>query len=165
VEALTPDFLGKRAALEKIWAARPDVHAHNIECVPRLQRQVRSAANYERSIGILEETRKQSILCKTGIQVGHGETWEELLSVMDDLARIRLDIFTIGQYLQPTRDHLPVRRFYTPEEFATLRDEARARSIRHVQSGPLVRSSYRAEEPFEQSLDSDRGSVLETPSR
>jgi lipoic acid synthetase len=149
VEVLTPDFLGKREALEKIWAARPDVHAHNIECVPRLQRKVRSAANYERSIGILEETRKQAILCKTGIQVGHGETWEELLSVMDDLARIRLDILTIGQYLQPTRDHLPVRRFYTPEEFATLRDEARARSIRHVQSGPLVRSSYRAEEPFD----------------
>ena len=149
VELLTPDFLGKRPALETVWASRPDVFGHNIECVPRLQRQVRSAANYERSILVLEETRKQGLLAKTGIQVGHGETWDELLGVMDDLGRIRLDIMTIGQYLQPTREHLPVRRFYTPEEFATLRDEAKRRGIKYVQSGPLVRSSYRAEEPFE----------------
>jgi lipoic acid synthetase len=149
VEVLTPDFLGKREALETVWAARPDVHAHNVECVPRLQRKVRSAANYERSIMVLEETKKAGLLSKTGIQVGHGETWDELLGVMDDLARIKLDIFTIGQYLQPTREHLPVRRFYTPEEFAKLRDEAKSRGIPFVQSGPLVRSSYRAEEPFE----------------
>jgi lipoic acid synthetase len=149
VEVLTPDFLGKREALETVWAARPDVHAHNVECVPRLQRQVRSAANYDRSLRVLEETRRQGILCKTGIQVGHGESWDELLGVMDDLARIKLDIFTIGQYLRPSKDHLPVRRYYTPEEFAALRDEAKARGIRYVQSGPLVRSSYRAEEPFE----------------
>ena len=149
VEVLTPDFLGKREALETVWAARPDVHAHNIECVPRLQRQVRSAANYDRSRSVLEETRKQGILSKTGIQVGHGETWEELIGVLDDLGRIRLDVLTIGQYLQPTRGHLPVRRFYTPEEFGRLGEEARARGIRFVHSGPLVRSSYRAEEPFE----------------
>lgn len=149
VEVLTPDFLGKRAALETVWAARPDVHAHNIECVPRLQRQVRSAANYERSVMVLEETRMQGILSKTGIQVGHGETWEELLSVMDDMARIGVDILTIGQYLRPSMDHLPVRRYYTPEEFVLLRDEAKSRGVRYVQSGPLVRSSYRAEEPFE----------------
>ena len=149
VELLTPDFLGKRPALETVWASRPDVFGHNIECVPRLQRQVRSAANYERSIMVLEETRKQGLLAKTGIQVGHGETWDELLGVMDDLSRIKLDIMTIGQYLQPTREHLPVRRFYTPEEFATLRDEAKRRGVKFVQSGPLVRSSYRAEEPFE----------------
>jgi lipoic acid synthetase len=149
VEVLTPDFLGKREALETVWAARPDVHAHNVECVPRLQRTVRSAANYERSIMVLEETKKAGLLSKTGIQVGHGETWDELLGVMDDLARIRVDIFTIGQYLQPTREHLPVRRFYTPDEFAKLRDESKSRGIPYVQSGPLVRSSYRAEEPFE----------------
>jgi len=152
VEVLTPDFLGKREALETVWAARPDVHAHNVECVPRLQRKVRSAANYERSIRVLEETRKQGILAKTGIQVGHGETWDELLGVMDDLARIRVDLFTIGQYLRPTGDHLPVRRYYTPEEFVKLRDEAKGRGIPYVQSGPLVRSSYRAEEPFEQEI-------------
>ncbi len=152
VELLTPDFLGKRRALETVWASRPDVFGHNVECVARLQRQVRSAANYERSLMVLEETRKQGLLAKTGLQVGHGETWEEILSVIDDLARIRLDILTIGQYLQPTREHLTVKRFYTPEEFARLRDEAKARGIRYVQSGPLVRSSYRAEEPFETGL-------------
>lgn len=149
VEVLTPDFLGKLHALEKVWEARPDVHAHNIECVPRLQRQVRSAATYERSRMVLEETRRRGILAKTGLQVGHGETWDEILGVLDDLARIGLDILTIGQYLRPTPEHLPVRRYYTPEEFARLAEEARARGIRYVQSGPLVRSSYRAEEPFE----------------
>lgn len=157
VELLTPDFLGKRPALETVWASRPDVFGHNVECVARLQRQVRSAANYERSLMVLEETRKQGLLAKTGLQVGHGETWEEILSVIDDLARIRLDILTIGQYLQPTREHLTVKRFYTPEEFNTLRDEAKKRGIRYVQSGPLVRSSYRAEEPFE--TPADRGGL------
>ncbi|MFN3484120.1 MAG: lipoyl synthase [Planctomycetota bacterium] len=149
VEVLTPDFLGRLDALEKVWEARPDVHAHNIECVPRLQRQVRSAATYERSRRVLEETRKRGIPAKTGLQVGHGETWDEILWVFDDLARIGLEILTIGQYLRPTPEHLPVRRYYTPEEFARLAEEARARGIRYVQSGPLVRSSYRAEEPFE----------------
>ncbi|HXX93025.1 MAG TPA: lipoyl synthase, partial [Planctomycetota bacterium] len=148
-EVLTPDFLGKAPALETVWAASPDVFAHNLECVPRLQRTVRSAANYERSLRVLEGAKGRGLLSKTGIQVGHGETWEELLGVMADLARIRLDIFTIGQYLQPSRDHLPVRRFYTPEEFKTLGEEARRRGISYVHSGPLVRSSYRAEEPFE----------------
>jgi lipoic acid synthetase len=149
VEVLTPDFLGKRAALEIVWAARPDVHAHNIECVKRLQREVRSAANYERSLGVLEGTRKQGILAKTGLQLGHGESREEILEVIGDLAAIGLDILTIGQYLQPTREHLPVRRYYTPAEFEDLGALAKARGIRYVQSGPLVRSSYRAEEPFE----------------
>ncbi len=149
VEVLTPDFLGKRAALEAVWDARPDVHAHNIECVPRLQRQVRSAANYARSIGVLEATKARGLLAKTGIQVGHGEEWDELLGAMDDLAAIRLDILTIGQYLRPSKDHLPVRRYYTPEEFLRLGEEARRRGVAYVHSGPLVRSSYRAEEPFE----------------
>jgi len=149
VEVLTPDFLGKAEALRTVWDARPDVFAHNIECVPRLQRKVRSAAHYERSIAVLEGAKAAGLLSKTGIQVGHGESWEELLGVMDDLARIRLDVFTIGQYLQPGREYLPVRRYYTPEEFVRLRDEARARGIPYVMSGPLVRSSYRAEEPFE----------------
>src|SRR5262249_53560664 len=134
VEVLTPDFLGKRETLETVWSARPDVFAHNIECVPRLQRKARSAANYERPVMVLHETKKVGLLSKTGIQVGHGESWDELLGVMDDLARIRLDIFTIGQYLQPTREHLPVRRFYAPEEFAKLRDEAKTRGISFVQS-------------------------------
>jgi lipoyl synthase len=150
VEVLTPDWLGKRPAAEKMWAARPDVYGHNVEVVPRLQREVRSAANYERSRWLLAETKRQgTMLVKTGLQVGHGETRDEILSLFDDLARIPLDILTVGQYLQPTKEHLPVRRFYTPDEFAELRDQARSRGIPYVQSGPLVRSSYRAEEPFE----------------
>ena len=151
VEVLTPDFLGKREALQKVWDARPDVHAHNIECVPSLQRKVRSASTYERSRAVLEATKAQGILCKTGLQVGHGESWEELLEVIDDLARIPVDILTIGQYLRPTANHLPVRRYVPPEEFGKLRDEALARGIPYVESGPLVRSSYRAERPFENS--------------
>jgi lipoic acid synthetase len=149
VEVLTPDFQGKRSSLEKVWDARPDVHAHNVECVPRLQKKVRSAASYERSRGVLEETKKRGLVTKTGIQAGHGETWEELLEVMADLARIGVDILTIGQYLQPSREQLPVERFYTPEEFERLAEEGRARGIRHVQAGPLVRSSYHAERAFE----------------
>ena len=149
VEVLTPDFLGDAAALRAVWDARPDVFAHNIECVPSLQRKVRSAANYERSIAVLRGAKDAGLLAKTGLQVGHGEAWDELLTTMDDLARIRLDVLTIGQYLQPSREHLPVRRWYTPEEFDRLRDEAKGRGIPWVQSGPLVRSSYRAEEPFE----------------
>jgi len=150
VEVLTPDFKGDLDALKLMWEARPDVFGHNVECVARLQKSVRSGARWERSVFVLSETKKQgTMLVKTGIQVGHGETWDELLGVLGDLARIGLDILTIGQYLQPTREHLPVRKYYTPEEFATLRDEAKRRGIRYVQSGPLVRSSYRAEEPFE----------------
>lgn len=149
VELLTPDFLGKREALDTVWGSRPDVFGHNIECVPRLQRKVRSAATYERSRWVLEETRKHGLLAKTGLQVGHGETWDEVVEVIRDLASLGLDILTVGQYLQPTREHLPVRRFYTPAEFDALGDLARQSGIRFVQSGPLVRSSYRAEAPFE----------------
>lgn len=149
VEVLTPDFLGKIDALRTVWDARPDVFGHNIECVPRLQRQVRSAANYERSLAVLQGAKGAGLLAKTGLQVGHGESWDEILAVLDDLAGARLDVLTIGQYLQPSKEHLPVRRWYAPEEFDRLRDLAKARGIRYVQSGPLVRSSYRAEEPFE----------------
>jgi lipoic acid synthetase len=149
VEVLTPDFLGKPDALRTVWDARPDVFAHNIECVARLQRLVRSAANYERSLAVLQGAKEAGLLAKTGLQLGHGETWDEVLATLDDLARIRLDVLTIGQYLQPTKEHLPVRRWVAPEEFDRLRDEAKGRGIPWVQSGPLVRSSYRAEEPFE----------------
>ncbi|MBI4566601.1 MAG: lipoyl synthase [Planctomycetes bacterium] len=151
IELLTPDFLGKRAALETVWASRPDVFGHNVECVRRLQRRVRSAANYERSLVVLSDTKKNNpgMFVKTGVQVGHGETFEELYQTMSDLASAGVDIMTIGQYLRPTRDHLPVQRYYTPEEFEHLRAEAKRRGLRYVQSGPLVRSSYRAEEPFE----------------
>jgi len=151
VELLIPDFRGDRSALRKVWEARPDVLAHNLECVPRLQERVRSAASYECSLGVLRDTKEQApgILTKSGLQVGHGESEDEIARVLEDLPRIGLDILTIGQYLQPTRHHLPVRRFYRPEEFAELRRRALGAGIPYVQSGPLVRSSYRAEEPFE----------------
>jgi len=149
VEVLTPDFQGKPESLGKVWAERPDVFAHNVECVPRLQGKVRRGADYGRSRGVLRGAKERGLVVKTGIQVGHGEAWEELLEVMEDLARIGVDILTIGQYLRPAPDRLPVERFYTPAEFALLGQEGRARGIRHVQAGPLVRSSYRAEEPFD----------------
>lgn len=156
VELLIPDFRGDLDALRRIWETEPDVLGHNLECVRSLQKKVRSAADYETSLLVLDETKRRTdILTKTGLQVGHGETWEELLEAMDDVARIRVDVLTLGQYLQPTRAHLPVRRFYTPAEFADLKREARSRGIPHVQSGPLVRSSYRAEQPFE-NVDSSR---------
>lgn len=146
IELLIPDLRGRVEALQIVWDAKPDVLAHNVECVKRLQTVVRSASEFERSLFVLAETKKRGLLSKSGLQVGHGETWDEILATLDDLARIKLDVLTIGQYLKPTREHLDVRRFYTPDEFAALDREARARAIPFVFSGPLVRSSYRAEE-------------------
>jgi lipoic acid synthetase len=148
IEVLTPDFRGDRRAVDLVLDERPDVFAHNVECVPRLQRRVRSAATWECSAAVLAHSRRRGLLTKTGLQVGHGETMEELVEAIDRLAAIPVDVLTVGQYLQPTRDHLPVRRFWTPDEFGAIEREARARGIRAVFSGPLVRSSYRAEEAF-----------------
>lgn len=148
VEVLVPDFRGRRESLDAVWEARPEVFAHNVECVPRLDRKVRRAAFYERSLGIhrLAKEVAPGLRTKTGLQVGHGETREEILRVLDDVAAAAVDILTIGQYLQPTREHLPVERYYPPVEFAELAAEGRRRGIPYVFSGPLVRSSYRAEE-------------------
>lgn len=149
VEVLIPDMMGRVESLSKVWEARPDVLAHNVECVPRLQEQVRSKATWERSVFVLATSKKAGMKIKSGIQVGHGETWEELLDAFDRLAAVGLDVLTIGQYLQPTRRHLPVRKYYDPVEFGRLRLEAMRRGIPHVFSGPLVRSSYRAHQVFE----------------
>ena len=147
VELLVPDFLGKITALQTVWTAKPDVFGHNVECVRRLQRVVRSAANYERSIYVLTETKRYNpgMYVKTGLQVGHGETLEEIFEVMDDLAKLGLDILTIGQYLQPTANHLPIDRWVTPEQFAMFKEEGLRRGFKVVESGPLVRSSYHAD--------------------
>lgn len=150
IEVLTPDFRGDASALATVLDERPDVFAHNVECIPRLQRAVRSAATWECSVGVLAESRRRGLLTKTGLQVGHGESMEELLEAVDRLARVPVDVLTVGQYLQPTLKHLPVHRFWTPEEFAPIEREGLARGIRHVFSGPLVRSSYRAEEVLQQ---------------
>jgi lipoic acid synthetase len=148
VEVLIPDFQGIEAALRIVLDARPDVLNHNTETVPRLYRAARSGARYERTLTLLENAKKFSpgMVTKTGVMVGLGETWDELVAVFRDLAARQVDLLTVGQYLRPSRDHLPVARFYSPEEFAQLKRAALALGFRHVESGPLVRSSYHAHE-------------------
>ena len=148
IEVLIPDFQGIDEALRIVLEARPNVLNHNTESVPRLYRVVRSGARYERSLRLLENTKKFSpgMVTKSGLMVGLGETMTELVDVFADLAARKVDILTVGQYLRPSRDHLPIARFYTPEEFAYLKEEALRLGFRHVESGPLVRSSYHAHE-------------------
>ena len=148
VEVLIPDFQGMDEALKVVLDAQPDVLNHNTESVPRLYRVVRSGARYERTLKLLENVKKLSpgMVTKSGVMVGLGETTEELIEVFRDLGGRDVDILTVGQYLRPSRDHLPMARFYTPEEFNSLRDEALRFGFRHVESGPLVRSSYHAHE-------------------
>jgi lipoic acid synthetase len=148
VEVLIPDFQGEREAVRMVVTARPEVLNHNTESVPRLYRVVRSGARYKQSIELLryaKELRPDGIT-KSGVMVGLGEETHELLEVFRDLAAAGCDILTIGQYLRPSRDHLPMKRLYTPREFAELKAEALKMGFRHVESGPLVRSSYHAHE-------------------
>jgi len=148
VEVLIPDFQGLDEALHIVLEAKPDVLNHNTETVPRLYRAVRSGARYERSLRLLENAGKLSpeIVTKSGVMVGLGETISELVDVFRDLGSRGVAILTVGQYLRPSRDHLPIARFYTPAEFDYLKDAALAFGFRHVESGPLVRSSYHAHE-------------------
>jgi len=148
VEVLIPDFQGLDEALRIVLDARPDVLNHNTESVPRLYRAVRSGARYERTLRLLDNAKKFSpgMVTKSGLMVGLGETMTELVDVFRELAVRQVDILTVGQYLRPSRDHLPIARFYTPEEFAYLKEEALRLGFRHVESGPLVRSSYHAHE-------------------
>jgi lipoic acid synthetase len=148
VEVLIPDFKGNWDALKTVMDARPEILNHNVETVPRLYRTVRPQAKYGRSLELLRRAREMAPtgLTKSGIMVGLGEEWDELLQVMDDLRAQDVDILTIGQYLQPSRFHLPIVRYYTPEEFEQLRAEGLSRGFRWVESGPLVRSSYHAEQ-------------------
>jgi len=134
--------------LQNVLNARPYVLNHNTESVPRLYRAVRSGARYERTLRVLENAKKFSpgMITKSGVMVGLGESTTELVDVFADLAARQVDILTVGQYLRPSRDHLPIARFYTPEEFAYLKEEALRLGFRHVESGPLVRSSYHAHE-------------------
>jgi lipoyl synthase len=149
VEVLIPDFRGDRAALETVVAARPDVLNHNTETVPRLYRRVRPGAIYGRSLELLRRAKqlRPSMPVKTGMMLGLGEERVEVLQAMADLVAQGTDILTLGQYLQPTREHLPVVRFVPPQEFAEYKQLGMAMGFRHVESGPLVRSSYHA---FEQ---------------
>ena len=153
VEVLIPDFGGSRSALEQVMVARPDILNHNVETVPRLYRRVRPSARYYRSLELLQRAKEMdgSVLTKSGLMVGLGETWDEILAVLADLRRADCDIVTIGQYLRPTsgQRHLPVERYYTPAEFQRLKEEGLALGFRAVESGPLVRSSYHARNQVE----------------
>jgi len=145
IEVLIPDFRGIWDALQYVIDAKPEVLNHNLETVPRLYGEVRPQAKYERSLELLDICKKAGLRTKTGIMVGLGETPAEVFELMDDVAGIGLDVLTIGQYMQPTQMHLPVREWVHPDVFASYKEIGEAKGIGHVESGPLVRSSYHAE--------------------
>lgn len=146
IEVLIPDFEGNEAALATVCAEKPEILNHNIETVRRLFPSIRPQGKYQRSIELLGRAKQQGLTTKSGLILGMGETLEEAREVMRDLRAVNCDIMTIGQYLQPTRKHLPVARFYDPADFAALKEEGLAMGFTHVESGPLVRSSYHAEQ-------------------
>ncbi|WP_042164421.1 lipoyl synthase [Paenibacillus gorillae] len=148
VEVLIPDFLGNADALKIVMDAKPDILNHNIETVERLSDRVRARAKYSRSLELLKRAKEMNpkIPTKSSIMLGVGETYEEVLQAMDDLRAVDCNILTLGQYLQPTPNHLAIERYVHPDEFAKLKEEGLKRGFRHVESGPLVRSSYHAHE-------------------
>jgi len=146
VEVLIPDFCGDWNALQTVLDQKPDILNHNIETVPRLFPSVRPQGKYRRSIAVLEAAARRGAATKSGLMVGLGETVEEVRAVMRELHAAGCVILSIGQYLQPTKAHWPVMRFYPPEEFRLLKEEGLTLGFRHVESGPLVRSSYHAAE-------------------
>ncbi len=150
IEVLTPDFRGEERCIDRVVAAAPEVYNHNLETVPRLYRQVRIGARYDRSLALLERVKSlSSALTKSGLMLGLGERFEEVVDVMRDLRASGVDCLTLGQYLRPTLRHLPVERYLEPEEFDALREEGEALGFLHVASGPLVRSSFHADDALE----------------
>ena len=149
IEVLIPDFKGSETALKIVMDAQPEILNHNVETVPRLFKKVQPQDDYEWALATLRNAKRMDplVLTKSGIMLGLGETMDEVLAVLRDLASIGVDILTIGQYLQPSKKHLPIERYWTPEEFETLRQEGLAMGFKWIESGPLVRSSYRADEP------------------
>jgi lipoic acid synthetase len=145
LEVLTGDFKGDTGAVDTVLAAGPDVFAHNLETVPRLSRQVRVQASYARSYAVLRHAKARGAITKTGMMLGLGEELDEVRAVLRELREIGVDILTLGQYLRPSRHHLDVARFVHPDEFAALKTEALALGFPHVESGPMVRSSYHAD--------------------
>ena len=148
VEVLIPDFMGNWDALKLVMDAKPDILNHNVETVERLSDRVRAKAKYERTLELLRQAKlmQPNIPTKSSIMLGVGEEWDEILRTMDDLRAVDVDILTIGQYLQPTSKHLNVEKYYAPEQFEKLKEEGLKRGFSHVESGPLVRSSYHAHE-------------------
>ncbi|WP_334075337.1 MULTISPECIES: lipoyl synthase [Paenibacillus] len=159
VEVLIPDFLGNEEALRTVMEAKPDILNHNIETVERLSDRVRAKAKYRRSLELLRRAKsmKPDIPTKSSIMLGVGENWDEILQAMDDLRAVDCDILTIGQYLQPSPQHLHVEKYYTPEQFAELKEEGLKRGFSHVESGPLVRSSYHAHEQVKSAKNHKEG--------
>jgi lipoic acid synthetase len=151
VEVLVPDFRGDQDALRAVVDAAPEVFNHNTETVPRLYRQVRMGAVYERSLELLRRAKQMNprLPTKSGIMVGLGESYDEILETLRDLRAQQVDILTVGQYLQPTQHHLPIARFYHPDEFTEIKRAALALRFKHAECGPLVRSSYHAHEQEE----------------
>lgn len=152
IEVLTPDFLKKDGAVEIVVAAKPDVYNHNMETVPSLYQSIRPGARYYNSLNLLHSVKKldKSIFTKSGVMVGLGETDAEVLQVMDDLRSADVDFLTIGQYLQPTQNHAPVKRFVTKEEFEYFGKVAKTKGFLVVSSSPMTRSSYHADEYFQE---------------
>ncbi len=145
LETLVPDFAGKWDNLNRVIDVAPEIISHNLETVRRLTKEVRIQAKYDRSLEALKRIKKGGLRCKSGVMLGLGETENEILETMDDLVAVGVDILTLGQYLQPTRKHLPVHSFITPEKFAEYKEIGLAKGFKYVESGPLVRSSYHAE--------------------
>ena len=146
VEVLIPDFKGDSKALKKIIDSGPDILNHNTETVPRLYQRVRPQGRYEWTLNVLQFAKQEGMITKSGMMLGLGESTDEILKVMSDLRRVKVNILTLGQYLQPTKNHLPVGRYVHPDEFAMLKKEGMKMGFSHVESGPLVRSSYHADE-------------------
>jgi lipoic acid synthetase len=159
VEVLIPDFAGDWEALRVVLAERPEILNHNIETVPRLYHRVRPQAKYHRSLELLRIAKAEGFVTKTGMMLGLGETEDEIDSVLDDLVAISCDILTLGQYLQPTAKHLPVERWVHPDEFASWKVRGESKGLRHVESGPLVRSSYHAEKQVDAHARTTGGAV------
>jgi lipoic acid synthetase len=145
METLIPDFAGNWENLQRIIDVAPDIVSHNLETVRRLTKQVRIQAKYDRSLEVLFRLKKGGMRTKSGVMLGLGETRDEVLETMEDLRSVQVDILTLGQYLQPTRKHLPVQEFITPEQFKEYEEIGLKMGYRFVESGPLVRSSYHAE--------------------
>lgn len=145
METLIPDFMGKWENLQRIIDVAPEIVSHNLETVRRLTKEVRIQAKYNRSLELLRRLKEGGMKTKSGVMLGLGETEEEVLETMDDLRAVNVDILTLGQYLQPTKEHLPVAEFITPEKFAAYKEIGLQKGFRFVESGPLVRSSYHAE--------------------
>tara|TARA_B100000700_G_scaffold317102_1_gene407874 strand:- start:312 stop:1199 length:888 start_codon:yes stop_codon:yes gene_type:complete len=149
VEVLTPDFKGHKPSILKVFNAKPEIFSHNVECVKRISKKVRAQSDWDRSLDVLKMAIDYGMLTKTGMMVGLGETDQEVYSTMDEISNIGVEIFNIGQYLQPTKNHLPVSRFVHPDQFNKYKEYGLNLGFKVVESAPLVRSSYHADEQVE----------------